>query len=99
MRSFPVFKINFYGNIVDIEYCVSLCCTEKWISYTYTYITVFRFFFFHIGHYRALRRLSVLYSMLAILRLQENFKIRSNFSGNLSMANILYSTESLLNAL
>ena len=83
MRSFPVFKINFYGNIVDIEYCVSLCCTEKWISYTYTYITVFRFFFFHIGHYRALRRLSVLYSMLAILRFPEKLLLILKFSCSL----------------
>lgn len=64
---FSFFKINFYGNIVDIEYCVSFCCTEKLISYMYTYITLFKFFS-HIGHYRALRRVSVLYSMLAILR-------------------------------
>ena len=46
MRSFPFFLINFYWNIVDTEYCVSFCCTEKWISYTYTYITLFRFLFF-----------------------------------------------------
>ena len=30
-------KINFYWSIVDLQRCVSFCCTN-WISYTYTYI-------------------------------------------------------------
>ena len=35
------FVFNFYWNIVDLQHCVSLCCTAKWISYTYTYIHSF----------------------------------------------------------
>ena len=32
-----LFKINFYWSMVDLQCCISFCCTAKWISYTYTY--------------------------------------------------------------
>ena len=35
------FKINFYLHIVALQYCVSLYCMAKWISYTHTYIPSF----------------------------------------------------------
>ena len=35
-------KIYIYRSIVDLQCCVRLKCTAKWISYTYTYIYFFK---------------------------------------------------------
>ena len=35
------FKLFFYWNVVALQYCVSLNCTAKWISYPYMYIPFF----------------------------------------------------------
>ena len=55
-----IFLVDFFNLIfilywgrVDFQCCVNFRCTEKWFSYTYTYIHFFRFFS-HIGHYRVL---------------------------------------------
>jgi len=34
------FFLNFYSNIVDLQCCVSLSCTAKWVSYIYICVCV-----------------------------------------------------------
>ena len=48
----------YFHFIVDLQFCVSFCCTAKSVSYTYAYIPSFLRFFSHIDHYRGLRRVS-----------------------------------------
>ena len=39
--SFPlIFKIDLYLSIIASQYCVSFCCTRKWIRHIHTYIPI-----------------------------------------------------------
>ena len=40
----------FYYNIVDLHYCVSSCCTAKWLSDIYLYILFLIFFSIVVYH-------------------------------------------------
>ena len=42
---YPLLKVRYfflhlYWSIIALQWCVSLCCITKWISYTYTYIPI-----------------------------------------------------------
>ena len=50
------FLISFYWSRVALQSCFSFCCTEKWISYMYTYNPSFLGFFTYLSHPRALDR-------------------------------------------
>ena len=53
--AFKSFKKN-YGSILDLQCCISIKHTEKWITYAFEYIHHFLRFYSHIDHYRALNR-------------------------------------------
>ena len=62
---FLSFYINFYWNIVDLQWCFSFRGTAKWIRYIYIWFYIyikspFFRFFSHIGYYKILSRVPML---------------------------------------
>ena len=55
---FPIFCFFLNWSIVDLQYCDSFRCTEKWFSYIYIYIYIYICIYFRlfsiIGYYRIL---------------------------------------------
>ena len=62
-----VVLFHFYWSIVALQCCFSFYCTEKWISYTYTYIPSFFGYPSHLGHHRALVEFPVLYNRFLLV--------------------------------
>ena len=40
-------RLSTHTHVVDLQRCVSFCCTAKWISYTYTCMNLFKFLFLY----------------------------------------------------
>ena len=70
-----LFLVNCHCSILALPYCVSFCCTAKWINYTYTYTPSFFRFLSHLGYHRALNLLCYTISshQLSILYIVEYY--------------------------
>ena len=70
-----LFSVNWYCSILALQYCISFCCTAKWINYTYTHIPSLFRFPSHLGYHRALNRLCYTISshQLSILYIVEYY--------------------------